>query len=147
VERSSGAAPPRRNAGGGIEGTGNGQLLKVRVERADAGAVVVALSGELDLSTIPMVEGPLLEQLRKSTGVIVDLTGLSFIDSCGIGMLIGAFRAADEELGLRTVIAPGSQVERVLRLAGVDRALPLYIDREQALDALAGNGRDGAAGG
>jgi hypothetical protein len=37
---------------------------------------------------------------------------------------------------MHTVIAPGSQVERVLRLAGIDRALPLFIDREAALEAL-----------
>jgi hypothetical protein len=49
---------------------------------------------------------------------------------------------------MHIVIAPGSQVERVLRLAGNDRALPLFIDREAALEALPdGDCRNGETSG
>jgi anti-sigma B factor antagonist len=142
VERSSGAAPPRQ-PGGSTEGeTDNGQLLTVRVESAGPNASVVSLAGELDLSTIPRIEGRLFEQLRSHPGVVVDLTRLSFIDSSGIGLLIKAFRALDEGGRLHTVIAPGSQVERVFRLAGIDRALPLFAEQTRALDSLNGDAGD-----
>jgi anti-anti-sigma factor len=103
---------------------------------------VVSLAGELDLSTVPRVEGQLFEQLRSHSGVVVDLTRLSFIDSSGIGLLIKAFRAIDEGGRLHTVIAPGSQVERVFRLAGIDRALPLFLEQTRALDSLNGDAGD-----
>jgi anti-sigma B factor antagonist len=121
--------------------TDNGQLLSVRVESAGPNASVVSLAGELDLSTIPRIEGQLFEQLRSHPGVVIDLTRLSFIDSSGIGLLIKAFRAVDDGGRLHTVIAPGSQVERVFRLAGIDRALPLFVERTRALESL-----NGAAG-
>jgi anti-sigma B factor antagonist len=136
VERSSGAAPPLSSGGSGEPV--NGQLLTVLVEPAGSNASVVSLIGELDLSTIPRVEKRLFQELRSKTGVIVDLTSVSFIDSSGIGLLIRAFRAEDNAALLHTVIAEGSQVERVFRLAGIDRALPLFMERAGALAALNG---------
>ena len=75
MERSSGAAPPR-------------QLLAVEVEGAEGDPSIVSLAGELDLSTMPQLERPLNDELKSHSAVIVDLTGLSFIDSSGIGLLI-----------------------------------------------------------
>jgi len=139
VERSSGAAPPLSSgASGDPEGS---QSLTVRVEPLGTSGCVVYMSGELDLSTIPRVEKQIFEQVHRKEGVIVDLTGVSFIDSSGIALLIKAFRATHDARALNTVIAEGSQVERVFRLAGIDRALPLFTDRAPAVEAL-----NGAAG-
>jgi anti-sigma B factor antagonist len=134
VERSSGAAPPRHSGGS--------DLLEITIENGTPGVCVVSLAGELDLSTMPKLERPLLRELEQRERVIVDLTRLSFIDSSGIGLLIRAFRANEEDPRLRTVIARDSQVDRVFRIAGIDRALPLYFGREEALAALPG-GRNG----
>jgi anti-anti-sigma factor len=142
VERSSGAAPPRQPGGSGEPDSGDGGLLTVRVERARPGVSVVVLAGELDLSTIPSVENRLFDQLRTQSGVVVDLTGLSSIDSSGIGLLIQAFRSSGDEGKLPIVIAEGSQVERVFHLVGIDRALPLFMERDRALDSLNGAASD-----
>jgi anti-sigma B factor antagonist len=134
VERSSGAAPPLSSgASGDPDGS---QTLTVRIEPLGASGCVLSLAGELDLSTIPRVEKQLFEQLQSHPGVIVDLTKVSFIDSSGIALLIQAFRATEETGTLNTVISEGSQVERVFRLAGIDRALPLFTDRALALEGL-----------
>jgi anti-sigma B factor antagonist len=136
VERSSGAAPPLSPGASGEPD--DGQILSVQIESLGATACVVSLIGELDLSTIPRVEKQLLQQVRSKSSVIIDLTKVSFIDSSGIAMLIGAFRATDDTGVLNTVIAEGSQVERVFRLAGIDRALPLFTQRALALESLNG---------
>ena len=107
----------------------------MRIEPTATDAVVISLAGELDLSTIPTVERGLSEQTGPAHPVIIDLTLLSFIDSSGIALLIKAFKASGGEL--HTVVAEGSQVERVFRLAGVDRALSLHLDLEAALAAAA----------
>jgi anti-sigma B factor antagonist len=135
VERSSGdrsTSPPR-----GIDLT---EPLTVRIED-EAGASIVALVGELDLSTIPRMENPLFEQVRQRAAVLVDLSKLSFIDSSGIGVLIQAFRRSNGT-PMHIVIGPGSQVERVFRIAGIERALPVYSDRAEALGALTGGRGD-----
>jgi anti-sigma B factor antagonist len=136
VERSSGAAPPLSSGGSGEPK--NGQVLTVRVEAVGPRASVVSLAGELDLSTIPNVEKQLFDQLRSHPAIVVDLTDVTFIDSSGIALLIQASRASGETGVLNTVVAEGSQVERVFRLAGIDRALPLFTQRALALEGLNG---------
>ena len=136
MERSSGAAPPLSSGESGDPE--EGQILTVRIESAGTSASVVSLAGELDLSTIPRVERQLFDQLRSHAAIVVDLTHVNFIDSSGIALLIQAFRTTDDTGILNTVIAEGSQVERVFRLAGIDRALPLFTQRARALEGLNG---------
>jgi anti-sigma B factor antagonist len=136
VERSSGAAPPRQTGVGGEPET-NGMRLAASIEPLGANASIVSLSGELDLSTIPLIDKRLLAEASAKGAVIVDLTDVSFIDSTGIGLLIQAFRSCGRE-GLHTVIARGSQVERVFEVAGIGQALPLFLERGRAIEALNG---------
>jgi anti-sigma B factor antagonist len=118
-------------------------LLAVHIEDSDDGASIIALSGELDLSTIPRMEAPLFEQIGQRQAVLVDLTRLTFIDSSGIGVLIQASRESNGT-PLGVVVGPGTQVERVFGIAGVGEALPLFSDRDQALAGLGGpDERDG----
>jgi anti-anti-sigma factor len=104
----------------------------------EANRSVVSLAGELDLSTIPRVEKQLSERVRSGAGLVLDLSDLAFIDSSGIALIIRAHRDAEVGAGPNLVIAPGSQVERVFRLAGVDRVLPVFNGRAPALEDLNG---------
>jgi anti-sigma B factor antagonist len=115
--------------------------LGVRVESGGGRTSVLALAGELDLSTIPRMEGPLYEQVRRRPAVVVDLSRLSFIDSSGIGVLIKAFQDANGTR-MNVVVGAGTQVERVFGIAGIARALPVYFDRDDALAALRNAGDD-----
>jgi anti-sigma B factor antagonist len=105
---------------------------------------VVAIAGELDLSTIPRMESPLLEQIEQRSAVLVDLTQLNFIDSSGIGVLIGAFRESNG-VPMHVLVGEGSQVERVFQLAGIADAMPVFSDRGLALAALLNGGNGPAA--
>jgi anti-sigma B factor antagonist len=133
VERFSGAAPPSQSGGSDQD---KRPLLTVRVEDCAEGSIV-ALAGELDLSTVPRMEGPLLEQITQRHAVLVDLSKLSFIDSSGIGVLMQARRSANGT-PMHVLIRPGSQVERVFQIAAVSEALPVFTERGRALAELAG---------
>jgi anti-anti-sigma factor len=127
VERSSGAAPPLHSA--------EGSPLGVEIEHPADGLALVTARGELDLGTIPLLEDRLFAELRARRSVVVDLCGLSFIDSSGISLLIKAHQSMNGAAGLHTVISRGSQIERVFTIAGVDRALSLFLDRDEAIAA------------
>jgi anti-anti-sigma factor len=118
-------------------GDGDHPPLTVRVEDVPDGSSIVAIAGELDLSTIPRMQGALLEQISQRPAVLIDLSGLSFIDSSGIGILIQALRGANGT-PVRILIASDSHVDRVFSIAGVSDALPVFTEREQAL-TWAGN--------
>jgi anti-anti-sigma factor len=116
------------------------ELLEVRIGDSE-GASVVALAGELDLSTIPRMEAPLREQLGQRRAVLVDLSGLTFIDSSGISVLIEAFQSANGT-PMSILVSPGSAVDRVFRIAGIADALPVHTDRGLAMAALDGHRPD-----
>jgi anti-sigma B factor antagonist len=115
----------------------NGTPLGIAIKSAGKNASIIELIGELDMGTVPQVEGRLRQALEANDGVILDLSDLSFIDSTGIGLLIDAHQATEGSGKLHTVISPNSQIERVFRIAGIDRALPTFSDREEAISALA----------
>jgi anti-anti-sigma factor len=120
-------------------------LLGVAVEHPRDSVAVVAVRGELDMSTIPRLERPLLDVLGASLGVVVDLTQLAFIDSSGIALLIEAQRTANGSGALHLVVSEGSQVARVFEITGIGRTVPLFLDREEAVTALnAASRTDGA---
>lgn len=122
-------------------GDGDHPALTVRIQDASDGSSIVAIAGELDLSTIPRMQGALLEQISQRPAVLIDLSGLSFIDSSGIGILIQAVRGANGT-PVHILIASDSHVDRVFSIAGVSDALPVFTDRERALTWAGNHDRD-----
>lgn len=138
VDRFSGAAPPPQPWRGDPKPT-----LDVHIEDS-SGTAIVVLSGELDLSTVPLMESPLYEQVRQRPAVVIDLSELSFIDSSGIAALIKAFHNSNGTR-MNVAVGPGSQVERVFGIARIAEALPVYSARDEAvagLDAARGDRGD-----
>lgn len=86
--------------------------------RADAAGVVVA-GGELDLDAVPTLR----DCLADPSITMIDLAGVTFIDSSVIGLLVEAHRLRAPTGGLR-LRRPNRRVQRVLELSGVDRWLP-----------------------
>jgi anti-anti-sigma factor len=94
----------------------------LKIEAVELGATLrVRLSGEFDLVAYKEVDELLAnEQMNGRHDVIVDLRGLSFIDSSGIRALLQANMRA-EEVGGRLRLIPGpDNVRRVFELAGLD---------------------------
>lgn len=113
----------------------DGVPLDVHIEDSMNGTSIVAIAGELDLSTIPRMEGPLYEQIEQRSAVLVDLSALRFIDSSGIGVLIQASQLANEKR-MNVLIGQDTQVERVFQIAGLAQVLPVFTDRALALADL-----------
>lgn len=87
-------------------------------------ACCVRVSGEVDVSNAAELRKALDEALANATDAIeVDLSEVSYIDSTGIGVLVGAWhRASDANLSL-VVTNPQRNVARVLAMLGVDGEL------------------------
>jgi anti-anti-sigma factor len=106
--------------------------LSVDVERANA-HVSLALQGELDLETAPQFRERLTDAETGADTVVIDLRRVTFLDSCGIGELVGAQQRAHRE-GRRLVVVKGegSQIDEVLHVAALDKALETTTDAEVA---------------
>ena len=84
----------------------------------------VSLRGELDLDTASEVARVLQEaEQSRSPWIVVDMTELAFIDSTGIQALLMADRSARQNGHKLSFTRGGPQVERVLKLCGLDTEL------------------------
>jgi anti-sigma B factor antagonist len=98
-----------------------------------AACQVVALAGELDMANAPAVSETLDALADAEQPVIVDLSGLSFIDSSGIHAIVNP-RPQLESFAL---VCPPGNIQRVLSVTRLDRVLSLYETLDEALAALA----------
>jgi anti-anti-sigma factor len=110
----------------------------------DDGVRVVAVRGELDLSTATDLEGPLDDAVSSGdAAVLIDLSECEFIDSTGIALIVRSWqrldRGADGEGSGKVVICcANEQVRRVLEITGIELSIPIHDTSEQALAALRG---------
>ena len=98
--------------------------FEVRAGREHGGALTLRPTGELDIATAPRLDRALREGRRPGEEVVLDLSGLEFIDSTGLRVVVrGVEAAAQEGWELRLRHGPPA-VRRVFEIAGVLGALP-----------------------
>jgi anti-sigma B factor antagonist len=89
----------------------------------------ISVFGEVDVASAPTVGQTLQEaEVSAATSVVLDLSGVTFLDSAGIRVLLEAVlasRAGPDKLSVRRDYQP--QVDRVLAIAGVIEALPYLV--------------------
>jgi anti-sigma B factor antagonist len=104
------------------------------VERPEPGVVLLRAKGDIDAYTAPGLRTQLHEAAAAETElVVVDLAEITFIDSAGLGTLVGAHRRMLERGGRLRVVRPPTLVARAFELTGLDTVLDIRDDREQAL--------------
>ncbi|MHB8141249.1 MAG: STAS domain-containing protein [Vulcanimicrobiaceae bacterium] len=107
--------------------------VEIRTEPTSDG-VIYRLSGSLDLATSPSVRAALLESADAGKhDIIVDLCQLEFLDSTGLGALIGAHRRALEHGGRVRLIVNDGPIARLLNVTGLVRVFAVYRTLDDAL--------------
>jgi len=108
----------------------------------DGGADVIVLiaSGELDYDSSPLLRTSILSHIGAGKRrLVVDLSAVSFIDSMGIGVLVGTVSRLRSSGGGALVVVCETQNKQVLRIfdvAGIANVISVYTSREEALRAL-----------
>jgi anti-sigma B factor antagonist len=105
----------------------------LRITSRSEGVVrVVEAEGEVDLVTAPALRTALTNALDESSEgpCVLDLTGVTFLDSAGLTTLIEVNQRAQS---LRVVVGSNRPVIRPIQLTGLDGVLALYSSLEEAL--------------
>ena len=93
----------------------------------------IRVVGRLNMVTAPRLRDIVAETVKTGkTRLVVDLTDVEFMDSSGLGALIGALKTTRQAGGDLRIAAPGEQVMMVLQLSNVDRILKPYGDAHAA---------------
>ena len=107
--------------------------IKVNVREAPADCYVVDLSGEIDVYTSPKVKdaiGTLID--RGVYHLVINLEKVRYIDSTGLGVLIGAHRRATERGGSLRLIVNDGPIARLLNITGLIAVFAVYRTLEDA---------------
>lgn len=97
---------------------------------------ILAVRGEVDLYTSPQLR----EAIDRSAGegpaqVLVDLTDVNFMDSSGLGVLVGSLKRSRERGGELGLVCTEGSVLKVLTITGLDRVFPIHASVEDATGA------------
>jgi len=106
--------------------------LGIRTER-DGTVCTVTLEGEVDVYTAPRLKEQLVELLDGGcSSIIVDMEKVAFIDSSGLGVLVGALRRAREKGGVVRLVCTRDSVLKIFRITGLDKVFPIFSDASEA---------------
>lgn len=111
--------------------------MKIETTSPAAEQVVIAIAGRLDIAGAADVETAFGAAVDGAQTVVVDLTGVPFIASIGIRLLLANAKALSRRSGHMILCGCDPQVDKVLRSTGVDQLIAMVATREDALAGLA----------
>lgn len=110
---------------------------RVSVSRFGADSFVVAAGGELDLYTAERLREKLSDVLEQGgRRVLVDLSGVSFMDSTALGVLVGTAKALRSSDGQLVLVADDPRVTRVIEITGLTRVFRIESSLPEAVQRL-----------
>ncbi|MGH9108732.1 MAG: STAS domain-containing protein [Acidimicrobiales bacterium] len=113
------------------------QTFKI-AEGADRGVPIVSASGEIDVATAPPLRDRLqaLTAAGKST-VVVDLLGVTFLDSTALGVLVGALKRCRESGGDLPLVITEPRILKVFEITGLTDVFPIHSNVDDAVGSVA----------
>jgi len=116
---------------------------RVSVSRFGADSFVVAAGGELDLYTADRLRDKLGDVLELGgRRVLIDLTGVCFIDSTALGILVDAAKALRSARGRMVIVADDPRITRIIEITGLERLFQIEASLPEAVQRLV-DGRNG----
>lgn len=71
--------------------------------------------------------------------LILDLSGMTFMDSSGIGSIIGRYKLINDLGGKMAIVGVSSQTDKLLEISGIKKIIPIYNNADTAITRLGGN--------
>ena len=104
-------------------------------ERADAAPPVIAVSGEIDVATAPQLRECLQRVIAQGEPTIVlDLLGVTFLDSTALGVLVGALKRCREAGGDLHIVVADPRIMKIFEITGLTNVFTI-ADSLQAAGA------------
>lgn len=101
---------------------------------------VLTVSGEVDVYTAPQLRSAIEERIAEGqTAFVVDMQEVAFLDSTGLGVLVGRLKAVKKLDGWLRVVCTNERILRLFGITGLDRVLPIFDTVDAALAAAPGD--------
>ncbi len=102
--------------------------------RQEGGRTVISVSGEIDVYTAPSLR----ERLNELVGsgyydLIVDMEAVEFLDSTGLGVLVGGLKRVRSHDGSLRLVCAQEKILKVFRITGLTKVFPIHATLGEAL--------------
>lgn len=116
-----------------------GRPVSISVTTSEAGEVhIVHVAGEIDVTSAAVLRDALEALIADGhRQLTLDLSDVTFLDSTGLGIVVGRLKRLARHGGTLTVAAAHERVVRVFTITGLDRLLEIHPDLEGAVRAAA----------
>lgn len=98
-----------------------------------SGQTVITVHGEVDLATSPQLRDCLAAIVESGPSIVVDLDNVGFIDSTGIGVLVGGVKRARSNGGDLSLVCNQRRILKVLEITGLTQVFEVHESVDQAL--------------
>lgn len=115
----------------------------MQVKLSKKGTTLIAgIIGELDHHSAEYIRQKIDNEMTKATtrNIIFDFTKLGFMDSSGIGVLMGRYRIIQKMGGRAVIVNADVQIQRILEMSGILKIIPVYTSVDAAVDELQSTG-------
>ncbi|MEA2142225.1 MAG: anti-sigma factor antagonist [Solirubrobacteraceae bacterium] len=103
-------------------------------ESPDGGAHIICVRGEIHVTTAPRFAAHLNAAIESGkTAVVLDMTGVEFIDSTGLSVLLNGLRFMGQRRGRLALVCTNPTVLRLFQITNLDSTFDIFGDRPQAI--------------
>lgn len=111
--------------------------IKVNSRPISDGAHAVEVQGEIDVYTSPRVKETINELIDQGRyNLVINLEGVRYIDSTGLGVLIGALKKVREHDGRILLICTNPQIKKIFNITGLVKIFEIFKTEEEAVKVL-----------
>lgn len=97
---------------------------------------LIEIEGEVDTYTSSKIKQDILKLVEKSSFIIISMEKVKFIDSTGLGILIGILKKVKEKEGEMVIVSPNSYINQIFEITGLYKVFKIVESIQQAVDHL-----------
>ena len=108
--------------------------MDLRIESSSVdGVAVLGLRGEVDVYTAPKLKSSLIDLVDEGTyKIVVDLSEVDFIDSSGLGVLVGGLKRVKSHDGTISLVCSQENILKIFRITGLNKVFPIFGTLDEA---------------
>src|SRR5213596_49571 len=109
--------------------------MDLDVETGTVGdASLLSLRGEIDVYTAPRLRQTLIDLVEGgATNIVVDMEKVDFLDSTGLGVLVGGLKRVKDREGTMKLVATQDRILKIFDITGLSKVCPIFGSLDQAL--------------
>lgn len=100
--------------------------------------LLITFSGEIDHHTAEIAREKIdnYYSIKRLKNMIIDLSNINFMDSSGIGLIMGRYKMVSENGGRLYLVNVGERVRKILQISGILKIIDIYSDPHEIIDNI-----------